>query len=202
MPDSSVLAISDWRNNAELIADVSRLGYIDGEVLDATFGEGNFWTAHRPAMFVSNDRYKQADMPYDYTHFPMPDGWCDTVVFDPPYRMSGRRDRGEFDQRFGLCDYRSNDEILSDIEAGARECYRVSRRFLLVKCQDQVNGGRARWQTDLVTRAIEELGGRKVDRFDSVMPSLRSQPPGRRQLTARRNCSTLLVFKKPGRHRG
>jgi hypothetical protein len=190
-----VLAVGQWRTNAELMRDVARLGYLDGEVLDLTFGEGNFWGAHTPDLLVSNDRHEDADLGCDFTRLPMPDDWCDTVVFDPPYRMSGRRDRGEFDQRFGLAEYRSNTDILGDLEAGAVEGLRVCRRYLLVKCQDQVNGGRVRWQTDIVTRAVESRGGFKVDRFEFVTRP-RPQPEGRRQLTSRRNHSTLLVFAK------
>lgn len=192
-----VLAIGQWRNNAELIADVAQLGYLDGIVLDATFGEGSFWKAWTPHELYTNDLYKPADSAHDYRAFPFSDALFDAVVFDPPYRMSGRRDRGEFDQRFGLTEYRGNDEILSDLVDGAVECYRVCRRYLLVKCQDQVNGGRVRWQTDLITSAVEGVGGRKIDRFDFTSRSVRPQPSGRRQLTARRNHSTLLVFAKP-----
>lgn len=192
-----VLAAHTWPTNAAMIADVARLGYLDGYVLDATYGEGNFWTDWRPDQLRTNDLYKPADFHQSYLNL----GWksCsfDAVVFDPPYRLSGRRDRGEFDQRFGLCEYRSNDEILADIVAGAIECYRVARRYLLVKCQDQVNGGRVRWQTDLISRAIEQGGGRKVDRFDFIQKTVRGQPSGRRQLNARRNYSTLLIFEKP-----
>lgn len=192
-----VLAVGSWPTNAELIADVAQLGYLDGRVLDATYGEGKFWTAHRPEGLTTNDRYKDADLHFDYCAAPFADRTFDSVVFDPPYRLSGRRDRGNFDFRFGLMEYRSNDEILDDIVAGARECYRVTARYLLVKCQDQVNGGRVRWQTDMVTDCVTGMGARKVDRFDFVMPSLRPQPAHRRQLTARRNHSTLLIFRRP-----
>lgn len=196
---SEVLAIGGWRNNAELIRDVAQLGYLDGHVLDATFGEGNFWAAWSPKHLTTNDLHKNADLHANFTALPFADDTFDAVVFDPPYRMSGRRDRGSFDQRFGLVEYRDNRTILGDITSGAIECLRVTRRHLLVKCQDQVNGGRVRWQTDLVTQTVTDHGATKVDRFDFVPPSRRPQPAHRRQLTARRNHSTLLVFTKPCR---
>lgn len=194
---AEVVAAKAWPTNAAMIADVARLGYLDGHVLDATYGEGNFWTEWRPEHLDTNDLHKPARHQWSYLQIPASDSTWDAVVFDPPYRLSGRRDQGEFDQRFGLAEYRSNDAILADIVAGARECYRVTRRSLLVKCQDQVNGGRVRWQTDLVTAAIGELGGKKVDRFDFIQTTVRGQPNGRRQLNARRNYSTLLIFEKP-----
>lgn len=193
---SEVVAIGKWRNNAELIADVARLGYLDGRVLDATYGEGKFWTEWQPESLTTNDIAKQADHHHDYKALPFTSGHFDAVVFDPPYRLSGRRDQGEFDHRYGLCEYRSNDDILADIVDGAIECFRVCSRHLLVKCQDQVNGSRMRWQTDLITGELERVGARKVDRFDLVMAAIRPQPAHRPQVTARRNHSTLLVFRR------
>lgn len=194
---SEILRADRWGTNARLMADVARLGYVVSPVLDATWGEGNFWCDYQPGDLTTNDRYKPnpSGNAWDFTALPLPDNAYATVVFDPPYRLSGRRDRGEFDQRFGLAEYRSNDEILADIVAGAVECYRVSGCWLLVKCQDQVNGGRMRWQTLMVANALIELGARLIDRFD-FLTSVRSQPSDRRQLTARSNYSTLLVFKK------
>lgn len=199
---TEVLAIGEWRDNAEMFAAIATLGYLDGTVLDATYGEGTFWRDFRPELLVTNDLYKAADTGFDYRAMRwcgnrhLPDGWADVVVFDPPYKLSGTPALGEFDYRYGIAVRMSRDERLADIRAGALECYRVCGRILIVKCQDQVEGGRVRWQTDLITRAIEEAGGRKVDRFD-LHYTPRPQPPGRRQITARRNHSTALVFEKP-----
>lgn len=190
----TVFAIGEWATNAHLIADVAKLGYLDGTVLDATYGEhGGFWKVWRPESLTTNDRYRDADYHYDYRAFPFCDGEFDVVVFDPPYKLSGTPALGAFDARFGIEESMSREDRLEDIRLGARECFRVARRRLLVKCQDQVEGGKVRWQTDLVTRAVEELGGTKIDRFDFVSNG-RPQPGNRTQRTARRNHSTLLVF--------
>lgn len=165
-----VLAAYAWTTNAAMIADVARLGYLDGQVLDATYGDGNFWTDWKPETLITNDLHKPADLKEDYRAFSFDDSTVDAVVFDPPYRLSGRRDQGQFDQAYGLCEYRGNDEITADLCAGAVECFRVARKFLLIKCMDQVNGGRVRWQTDFLTEAIVRKGGRKVDRFDFLKP--------------------------------
>ena len=197
---SDVRAVGQWRNNADLIADVARLGYLDGTVLDVTYGEGAFWRVYSPPGLITNDLHKANpnELHDDYRALSFEDNAVDAVVFDPPYRMSGRRDRDAFDARYGLEEYRGNDDILGDLIAGSLEGLRVSRSYLLVKCQDQVNGGRVRWQTDIVTRSVEDAGGHKVDRFDLVT-SPRGQPSDRRQRTARRNHSTLLVFTKERR---
>ena len=193
---SEVLAANRWGTNAALIVDVARLGYLDGSVLDVTYGEkGGFWKEWRPAGLVTSDLHHPADHAWDYRNLPCEDRAFDAVVFDPPYRLSGRRDQGEKDRRFGLCEYRSNDAICADLIAGAVECFRVAAKYLLVKCQNQVNGGRVRWQTDFIGDAVKGLGGRKVDEF-VFLTNPQPQPDGRQQLTARRNYSTLLVFAK------
>lgn len=192
---TEVRAIGAWATNAELIADAARLGYLDGTVLDVTYGEGTFWNMWRPDgdNLVTSDRYKPAGNAWDYTQLPVADRTFASVVFDPPYKLSGTPALGAFDERYGIERRTTRDEVLGDIVAGALECHRVCSRFVLVKCQDQVEGGKVRWQTDIVTRALEDVGARKVDRFDFVNNG-RPQPAGRRQLTARRNHSTLLVF--------
>ena len=39
----TVFTATRWATNAEMIEDVARLGYLDGSVLDVTYGLGTFW---------------------------------------------------------------------------------------------------------------------------------------------------------------
>lgn len=211
-----VKAARKWPTNADMIAEVARLGYLDGTVLDATYGlHGGFWKVWRPDELTTNDLRHPADHAWSYRDLPLPDAAFDVVVFDPDYKLNGTPALGEMDARYGVDENKTRDERLADIVGGAVECYRVARRRLLVKCQDQVEGGRVRWQTDLVTRAIEDVGGRKLDEF-VFLTDPRPQPPDRTkkhaackgagcadcdngrvpslQATALRNYSSLLVF--------
>lgn len=52
---TAVLSIGERTTNAELMADCAALGYLDGHVLDATYGLGNFWTTFAPAQFTACD---------------------------------------------------------------------------------------------------------------------------------------------------
>lgn len=195
---TEILSIGPWKNNAEMLADIAKLNdgeYLSGTVLDATYGEGAFWNDYRPARLVTNDLHKPADHAWDYRNMPVPDGHFGTVVFDPPYKLSGTPALPEQDARYGTTEVTSRSDVMNDIRLGALECYRVARKYLLVKCMDQVEGGRMRWQTDMVTRALEDVGAWKVDRFDMVAGG-RPQPGGRRQLTARHQASQLLVFRR------
>lgn len=194
----AVNAIGTWTTNGELIGDVRRLGYLDGHVLDATYGLGRFWTEWQPehdGLYGTDlDPTKARDCCADFTRLPFRDNSFDSVVFDPPYRLNGTPDQA-FDDGYGIATYTRWQDRMTLIIDGAVECARVTRNHLLVKCQDQVSSGQVRWQTDDITTAVTATGFRKKDRFDLVTPQ-RPQPAGRKQVHARRNHSTLLVFTK------
>lgn len=195
MSDTPVLAIGEWRTNAEMIADAAYLGYVVPPVLDLTYGTGGFWTIHRPLGLVTND----VDPGRGYYHHdarktPWPDASFATVVFDPPYKLAGTPASGEMDDRFGTTTYVSRGDVQALLSDGIREAARLSGRWVLVKCMDQVNGGKIRWQTDEATRVATGAGLHKVDIL--MLRRWRPQPPGRSQQHAGRNYSTLLVFAK------
>jgi hypothetical protein len=200
--------------NGSLIAAVAALGYLnEGQViLDATYGRGAWWTVWRPRCLVTME--PPADfrsMTWDSDHF-------DVVCFDPPYRLNGTPDRGDFDRRYGIDVPMRWQDKHQMIRQGIDECLRVlkPRGLLLVKCQDQVCSGRVRWQAReftehaegkmIVTNFVEgDLGpeiefeevyrARQVEMMHLLRP-VRPQPPGRDQVHARRNYSTLLILEK------
>ena len=175
--------LGSWQSNGDLIAEVARLGYLDGRVLDATYGRGTFWKVHRPESLTTNDRDAPgADCSYDYREFPPPWGdparRFDAVVFDPDYKLNGTPALGEFDRRYGIGGDVTREQRYAAILDGAVECWRVTRRYLLVKCQDQVESGRQWWMGDDVTTAIREAGGKKVEEF-FYLGGGRAQPKDR-----------------------
>lgn len=196
------MAIGEWRTNGDLIADVARL-YLDDDmtVLDPTYGHGRWWTVWRPQCLVAFDidPAKSPDYPAGGDFTCMPAHWTDrfdAVAFDPPYKLNGTA-TVEVDAQYGVHERATRDQRLDLIEAGLAECARVLKPggYLLVKCQDQVEGGKVRWQTDRVTAAATgPLELVKVDAF--LFRSYRPQPAGRTQQHARRNYSTLFVFQK------
>lgn len=189
-----VLATKQWPTNAHLIADVAKLGYLDGHVLDATYGEGNFWTVWRPERLTTMDRYKPADVRADFSDPPFPELSFDSVVFDPPYKLSGTPALGQFDDRYGIGIATPARLRMALILDGVYSCATLARRYLLVKCQDQVVSGKVTWQTDEIMRELYAEGAwEKVDRFDFIYTP---RPQRGRQVHARRNTSTLLVFER------
>ena len=191
----TVYSANPWRTNAHMIADVASLGYITGLVLDPTYGEaGGFWKVWKPATLVAHDLKLDG---VDFTDLPYSNAKFDTVVFDPPYKLSGTPASGGFDTRFGVDKYEAWQDRMALMVAGLTECFRVLKPggHLLAKCQDQVCSGAKRWQTDDLTNCADRLGHRKIDRFDY----LKTPRPQRSQRHSHSNYSTLLVFRKAKR---
>lgn len=195
-----VMAIGTRRNNAELIADCATLGYIHGNVLDATYGLGRFWTLHRPDNLTAIDiNPARGVTTADFRHLPFETNRFDSTTLDPPYKLNGTgggKGPATSDDDYGVADrYVSIADRHRLIIDGITECVRVTSGHLLVKCQDQVCSGRVQWQTRLFADHAETLGCRLVDMLH--VQGHRQQPAGRRQLHARRDYSTALVLEVP-----
>ena len=196
----TVLAAHRWHTNGHMIADVAQLGYLDGRVFDATYGQGAFWKIWRPENLVTNDLHTDADHHYDFRMFPREwQSFFDAVVFDPPYKLNGTSRPQDFatDNPYGVAgpyvSAKARDALMVD---GLIQCSWVTRRYLLVKCQDQVCSGHMHWQTVMMIDAARTWSMELVDRFD-LLGKHRPQPmEGRQQKHAHGRPSTLLVFRK------
>lgn len=185
--------------NGERVADLARLGYLPEPVLDPTYGYGSMWTRYRPEelWIGDSDPAKVPDglPPIDFRDMPYEDRQFGSTMYDPPYRFAGTptdTDEGGHDDLYGTHVYRTKAEQLALIIDGAVECARVTDQFLIVKCQDQVVANRTFFQTTAVEQTLTALGWELKDRLHLI--SYRPQPAGRRQVNARNNFSTFLVF--------
>lgn len=196
----TVLAAHRWTTNGHLIADVAKLGYLNGRVLDPTYGEGTFWKVWKPDDLTACD-IDPAKSPIgysvDFTN-PFPTFAVesfDSIVYDPPYKLNGTPD-GAIDGRYGVHEVRTAQQRIDLLLRGVRALGLLVAPggHLLVKCMDQVCSGRMWWQTELVT--TEARGFVLVDRFD-FLGNHRPQPmEGRSQQHAHGRPSTLLVFRR------
>ena len=197
---TEIPAVHPWPTNGHLIADVASL-YLhpDDTVLDATYGRGGFWTEYRPPNLITNDLngLLMAEYTHDFRNLGFDANTFDVVAFDPPYKLSGTPALGDFDNRYGIDEPATRTDRLALISDGFIECMRISKRLVLAKCQDQVNGGRIHWQTHMLHQAAYNSYSdwRLLDRFDMIGTS-RPQPSGTRQVHARGRGSTLMVFGK------
>lgn len=201
---SYVLAATAWKSNAHLILDCARLGYLrpEWDTLDATYGEGNWWTLWRPEYLVTNDWNVEKPARYheDFRSMHWADASFNAVTYDPPYIAPGGRDKstiGDFNGRFGLHDTPATPAALQEyMNAGLRECARVvkPKGYVLAKCTSYVNGAKYWPGVFLTWEAAREL------RLELVadMKHLSGTGPQSQesQEHPRSNLSTLLVFKK------
>jgi hypothetical protein len=195
-----VKAAYKWNTNGEMIADVAVLGYIGEKVLDAAYGLGRFWSTYKPSSLIRNDAHPdKGNVHYDFTSFP--NYWedsFDTVVFDPPYKLNGTPTLGKMDEDYGVDSYTSIKDKIILIKQGTMECARITKPggTLLVKIQDQVASGRMVFLSDIVRDTLKYTA-HKIAIFH-FLTEPRPQPQGTRQLHARNNFSTLLVFRING----
>jgi hypothetical protein len=185
-PNSDVLAIGTYRNNADLIArGVAPMGYLDGRGIDLTLGEhGGFWTAFRPTDLTTNDRYRPADFNEDFCSTHWESGAFRWATFDPPYALRGTPSNPEMDRRFGVEVPRTRAEIEQLLYDGIDEAARITTDFVLVKCQPQVNGGLVRWQPVDIMLKAESLG--MITETMYFLTGYRKQPAGVR--CAKKSC--------------
>jgi len=203
MDSETIYAADRYRNNGELMLACATLGYVGKDTLDLSYGRGVFWDFFEPSGLVTNDVDVNVSSEHhlDATSWPQLSnrGWgdrFDTVVWDPPYRLNGTPDQS-FDQRYGIADRTSVEDRMSVILRGAKNSVRCTKPggHILTKCQNQVVSGRKVDQVRAVKEACESEGATWVDDLHFLQKP-RPQPPGRRQLHARSNFSTLVVFVK------
>lgn len=188
-----------WVTNADMVADLSLLGWFDGDVLDLTYGEGVFWKKFRPTSLTCNDLHPgKGDVSFDWSDPGSGVGafrrW-DVVVFDPPYKLQGTPSGVGSDDRYGVGVSRTVDEVVELHQRGCVTAQRlcVDGGLVLVKTQPQRACNRF-WD---LSRIVE-------DTFDDgwVLDSRcfmkHTPPPQRTQKTPRNNLSQLIGFRHVG----
>lgn len=190
------------RTNARAITDLAELGHLQpgDRILDATYCTGRFWKQWHPAHLIAGDLDPQhaRDVQLDATHLPFPNRSFDVVVFDPPYKMVGTP-RLAMDAGYGINGYQPTGERFSLLQAGTLEAIRVARRAALVKCMDQICGGRQQWQTVEVHLAARSVGAEVDDELHVIAPV--PQDPRRRQEHVHGRGSTFVVITPAAKRR-
>ena len=127
--------------------------YGGSDVLDCTYGRGNFWTDELKSRInlVSVDAYTPASVKADYRHLPFRAESFDVVVFDPPYaKRPGTSMKESIASPFGLATELApmgNLALMQDYYCVAEQALSLlrPRGILILKCQDEIESGKQRF---------------------------------------------------------
>jgi len=163
-------------------------------VLDATYGNGTFWDgSERDVIGLDILPGRAKTQVGDFRSLPFYDGEFPTVVYDPPFHpFVGSNEELRFS---GMG--KNEKEMRAGFEAGLRECWRVTSRHLLVKCQGFVHNHAPQWMPLWTTAICGEpfewmIVWRKGKLVSGRWKSVNS---------LRRNHADYLLFDKKGNKR-
>lgn len=164
-------------------------------IVDLTYGSGLFWKGSDKKVFGCDlDQKRAKTVVADFFNLPFTDASCPTVVYDPPFHTKGSNSIEE--TRFKAMG--ANEKELKELYLrGLREAWRVTEKFLVVKCQGYIHNHRPQWM-ELWTCA--ELG-EPYEWLTTRRPSKIVSSIWGKQRSLYRNHATYLVFCKKGNHR-
>ena len=160
-------------------------------VLDATYGNGNFWYGAQPTIRGDILPARAPDCVLDYRALPFRDRTVDVVIFDPPYQpQTTRQSAGKTETRFTHLT-RGIDSVRESVQAGAREALRVGRLGCIVKVQDYIHSHKPVWMSKWVWDAL----GEPYDFLTLRVPSKLKATNWSEQRSVWRNHSTFWVYR-------
>lgn len=176
-----ILAAQRWPTNAELIADVAKLGYLDPDLplLDPTFENGIWWKEWQPLHLTALHRPSDGS---DFRALPYPDQSWPQIAYDPPYCAMGSQKSStlqNYNSRYGRDVVESSPASVQRlINEGLTEMWRLVTPggYVLVKCADYVFNGDLWLGTHWTLTHAIELGFICDERFEMYDEIASAQP--------------------------
>lgn len=167
--------------------------------LDPTYSTGMFYDKFpQPKLRFDLNPQVEGVEQADARCLPLEDAKVSSMIFDPPFVISGEKPTGKITKRFsGFTSYQK----LAEMYQGAiQEAYRVLRHkgLLVVKCQDTVAGGKNYQTTWKVCEWAQQVGFGWKDTFFLVNDRLLRDNRWQNQEHARKAVSLFLCFTKKG----
>lgn len=180
--------------SAQAIERLLSLVTYNGPILDVTYGNGKFWdnTTHSVVGCDLNPE-RAHKVCCSFFDLPFKDDAFEMVVYDPPFHpFVNSHEEARFS---GMG--RNSKELKAHFEMGLLEAWRVTSRFLIVKCQDYVHSHYPLWMPLWCVKQLGEpyewlIGTRPSKIVSGRWTSIRS---------LRRNHADYLMFCKQGNYR-
>jgi len=196
---------SVYNSNYEVIKNIMSLYKIEQFDLDCTYSKGSFWK-DLPQPKIKSDIVPLFEdvIKADSEHLPFDDNSMKTVMYDPPFVISGRTYRENKDgssiiaKRFeGYYDYNS---LTTNYYNTLQELYRiiVPGGFVVMKNQDTVSGGKNHFTHVMVMNMALKIGFYPRDLFILLAKSRINSFGARwiKQEHARKHHCYIWVFEK------
>jgi hypothetical protein len=186
-------------DNSDLILQAYNL-YAKPEdtIADLTYGKGVFWRKVGLSQVTGSDIITVQERPYDFRATPYADKQFDIAVLDPPYIHSpGKHITDHRYQNAATTGGMLHKDIRKLYVEGMRECARIAKRQIWVKCKDQVQSGMQRWaHCEMLADALN-LGLFARDLFILMPTSQTARGRWSVQHHARKPHSYLWIFEHP-----
>jgi hypothetical protein len=202
MTDKNPPVVTSYQcNNDHLLAQVAKLYLRPGDrIADVTYGTGRFWRKVDLTQydFCPSDLLTVPDHPYDFRNLPYRSADFDVHVLDPPYMSHASRGIHNADYRNAeTTNCFSHGEIVRLYRHGMMEGHRILKPggLMLVKCKDELEGGRQRMShIEIHDIAVCDLGMAVQDLF--VLTQIHPLAHLGGSQHAWKNHSYLWVFRK------
>ena len=163
-------------------------------ILDCTYGNGRFWVGSTRTIIGCDRAYGRArDCCCSFLALPFRDGSFELVVYDPPFHPSVHSHE---EARFGSLG-RNEIELKQLFVRGLHETWRVSGKYLLVKCQDYIHNHHPQW---MPLWCVAELG-EPYEWLIATRPSKLVSGRWTQVKSLRRQHADYILFSKVGLHR-
>lgn len=194
--EGEVLALDSvvYISSAEAVEGLLSLVQAQEPILDVTYGNGTFWQGStRNVVGLDLDPERAKTFAGDFTQLQFKDCEFPTVVFDPPFHPYVNSAEQVRFKGMG----RNEKELRQLFEKGLSECWRVTSRHLLIKCQGFVHNHVPQWMPLWATQIIGEPFEWLIVARDHKRVSGR----WKNTFSLRRNHADYMIFDKKGNKR-
>lgn len=186
--------------NADVFPSILQLYVPEGSrILDCTYGKGVFWQkVDKQKFYLDFTDWNFGCDARDLYFYQ--DGSKDCIVFDPPYAHDSKTFGGaQYNNRACTATQKGGHQAVLDFYlTAAKEHHRIlrSKGIYIIKCQDEVCGGKQCPTHSELINALPKMGFEYLDSFVVVQTGKPSTARWKQQLHARKNHSYFLVFRR------